>query len=376
MTNLADLDRALAAFLEDGPNAAPEAPIIAAMAHARTTPRRPDLLRAFRSDVMAPRRAFNGRGVAALGLATLLMAGLGVAVIGSRPTNPAVVPPSDSVLPTQSGQPSPSLAPLQSPAPSEPATPGPHQPLGSPAVPPIHVALRTTGGNPASVDVVDESGMLANAVSGNPPENVDQDGFRATNDDPTTVRLTWVGSPCDTVHRLTIDSTLATLTLDRPRCGGDAVPVFRELILRFSRPVDATTLTTTLYDGRGGVDMPTWTASAPDSGSGGYDIVVADPGYVVESVEGSFDPEVEAVGAGPTGIQLVATSDTALRLIWRGPACATTPSLEIDPTGDHWRLLDDACTASGSDVLRMIDVSLADPRPAGSLPTIEAITVP
>ena len=40
MTNLVDLDRALAAFLEDGPNTAPEAPVIAAMAHARTTPRR------------------------------------------------------------------------------------------------------------------------------------------------------------------------------------------------------------------------------------------------------------------------------------------------------------------------------------------------
>ena len=56
MTNLDDLDRALAEFLEDGPNTAPEAPVIAALAHARTTPRRPDPLARLRSDVMAAPR--------------------------------------------------------------------------------------------------------------------------------------------------------------------------------------------------------------------------------------------------------------------------------------------------------------------------------
>ena len=334
MTNLADLDRALADFLEDGPNTAPEAPVIAAMAHARTTPRRPDLLRALRSDVMAPRRTFSSRGVAAFGLAAVLVAGLGAAVIGSRPTNPAInLPPGDTVQPTPTAPPSPTAPASSEPPAQESATPSEptgvdgQQPLGSPAVPPVHVALRSSGGNPTSVDVVDESGLLTKAVSGNPPENVDQDGVRATNDDASTVRLSWIGSPCDTVHRLTIDAAIRRLALDRPRCGGDAMAVVRELVLTFSRPVDATALTISLWDGRGGVDMPTFTASAPDSASNAYDIVVNDPGYIIDSVAGYFAPDVAGSGAGPTGVRLDATSDTTITMIWSGPACATAPTL-------------------------------------------------
>ena len=376
MTNLADFDRSLADFLADGPATAPEAPVIAAMAHARTTPRRPDLLRAFRADVMAPRRGrpLGLRPALLLGLLALLAALIGVAVIGSRPQGPSIVaPPDPTPSPSPSSPPSPFASPSGGPTGSA-TTGGPPVPLGSPAVPPIHVALLASGGNATSVDVVDESGLLTTAVSGPAAEGASVDAFDATNDTPTTLRLAWLGSPCDTVHRLTIDPTLTVLTLDRPLCGGDSIGVDRTLLLTFSRPVDATSLNTSLRAGRGGVDMPTWTAAAPDSAGNRYDLTLADPGYVVDSLEGSYDPAVEAGGAGPTGIQLVRTDAFTFRLIWLAPACATSPALSIDSSGDHWQVASAPCASSAADVLRMVDVRLREDR--ATVPAVEAVTAP
>jgi hypothetical protein len=239
-------------------------------------------------------------------------------------------------------------------------------------VPPIHVALKTQGGNPASVDVVDESGHLTAAVSGTVPEIVNDASFHATNDTPTKVRLAWPGSPCDTVHRLTIDADLGRMTLDRPRCFGDAMAAFRELVLTFDQPVDAASLEMIIQDGRGGVDMPTWTASAPDSTGAVYHLTVEDPAQVVTALSGSYDPDVDATGAGPTGIQIVRGFGETLRLIWRGPACATSPALSIDPSGGRWRLTNAPCTAA-RDVLRMVEIDMLVP--TDPLPTVEAVTV-
>ena len=379
MTNLVDLDRALAAFLEDGPNTAPEAPVIAALAHARTSPRRPDPFLRFRADVMAPPswRLFGLRPTLLLGLLALVVAGIGAAVIGGRPQNPSVVVPPATTPSVMVVSPSPTIT-TPSSTPSDDASGPPttgerFEPLGPPAVAPIHVVLKTPGGNPATVDVVDESGLLTTAVSGGASDGASVESFDATNDTPTTLRLTWLGSPCDTVHRLTIDPALTTMTMDLPSCGGDSIAFDRTLILTFSRPVDSNTLTTAMFHGRGGVDLPTWTATAPDSASGRYDIVVADPGYYVDSLEGSYDPEVQSVGAGPIGIQLVQTDPTTYRLIWRGPACATKPELSIDASGGHWSLMNEPCTSSSADVLRMMDVTLKAPLPAGAKPSIESV---
>jgi hypothetical protein len=497
MTNLADFDRSLADFLADGPTTAPEAPVIAAMAHARTTPRRPDPLRRFRDDVMvAPRRPFGLRPALVLGLLALLAAGIAVAV-GSRPSErPAVVvpPPTPTPSPVATASAGPSTAipferqismlvsagapflisvtdetgdlvdaasvqpgdgasvdasTIQVAAdPADPAalivtwqgtpcetggslrvgetgriievgrqqctgdalpldrvvrlqfasavtagdwsstfvefagpsgptgsatTGGPPVPIGSPAVPPVHVVLVDNGGNATSVDVVDESGLLTAAVSGPAAEGASVDAFDATNDTATTLRLTWLGSPCDTVHRLTIDPTLTVLTLDRPLCHGDSIGVDRTLLLTFSRPVDATSLNTSLRAGRGGVDMPTWTTAAPDSAGNRYDLTLADPGYVVDSLEGSYDPAIEADGAGPAGI-LIRTAPFTFRLIWLGPACATNPALSIDPSGDRWQLANAPCTSAAADVLRMVDVTLGQDRT--TVPAVEAVVAP
>ena len=153
------------------------------------------------------------------------------------------------------------------------------------------------------------------------------------------MRLTWPGRPCDTVHRLTIDAALTTLTIDAPHCAGDLLGVDRAVLLTFNRPVDAPSLDTGIRLGRGGVDMPNWTTTAPDSGTGQYDLTLVDPGYAVDSIDGFFDPETTVDALAGSTIRVLATSfdPATLRLVWLGPACATSYVLTIDAdarTGD------------------------------------------
>ena len=476
MTNLDDFDRSLSDFLADGPNTAPEAPLIAAMAHARTTPRRPDPLRRFRPDAMAGRRAglVGSRPGLVLAVLAIAVASVGVAVVGSRPGESIVPPPSDAASP--SGSPFSADIELRVAA-GNPLTlrvtgttgglvgaesgtsaPGATLDVGivgfaaDPADPNVLVAIWVGGpcetraamivdertstitishesclgdaialdrvvrltflapvdvaawrgsvpqdivpasspgasGDPTalhveltgqccggpSIDIVDRSGHLTSAVAG-PADGAPTDFIAATNDGSRIVRLTWPGAPCDTVHRLVVAADFG-LTIDRPICHGDAMLQMRALVLTFDQDVDADALDTGLFDGRPDSGLPTWTATAPDSGGGRYDVAVADPGLVVESIEGSFDPEVEATGAGPTGIQLVQTSATTYRLIWLGQACAATPALSISPTSDSWRLVNAPCAAP-PEVLRMIDVTLKQARAGDALPTVEATTTP
>jgi hypothetical protein len=476
MTNLDDFDRSLSDFLADGPNTAPEAPVIAAMAHARTTPRRPDPLRRLRSDVMAGRRAGFAGARPGLVLAVLAVSVVtfGVAVVGSRPPDNIVPPPSDMASP--SGSPFSADIELRVAA-GNPLTlrvtgttgglvgaesgtsaPGATLDVGivgfaaDPTDPHVLVAIWVGGpcetraamvvdertstvsishesctgdavaldrvvrltfrtpvdaaawrgsvpqdiipasspgasGDPAalhveltgqccgsvSIDVVDRSGHLTAAVAA-PIEGVTNETMSATNVDPRTVRLTWPGAPCDTVHRLTVAADFG-LTIDRPICHGDSMLAMRALVLTFDQDVDAGAMDTGLFDGRPDSGLPTWTAAAPDAAGGRYDITLADPGLVVESLEGSFDPEVETTGAGPTGIQLVQSSATTYRLIWLGQACATTPALTIDPSGDRWRLANAPCAAP-PEVLRMVDVTLKQARTGDALPTVEAVAAP
>lgn len=352
MTNLVDFDRALADFLADGPTAAPEAPVIAAMAHARTTPQRPDPLQRLRGDVMS-RPSSAGPGLRSAVLVAVLAVGLiGVAVVGSQSPPPGEWTATNTPPPEATD---PGTGP-RSPV----ATSRPFQPIGSPAVTPIHVILEDGVGDETSVDVVDESGRLVSAVAGpNTAGNAVED-FDASNDEPTTLRLSWPGRPCDTVHRLTIDAALTTLTLDLPQCHGDLLGVDRTLILTFRDAVDARRLDTQLFAGRGGVDMPTWTTVAPDSADGTYRLRLHDPGYLVESASGYFDPERGSTGVGEAGYAFDQIDASALRLVWLGPSCATAFDLVLDRTGDTWVLWSAPCETSTA-VLRMFDLSLTRP---------------
>jgi hypothetical protein len=70
-----------------------------------------------------------------------------------------------------------------------------------------------------------------------------------SNDNPTTLRLTWVGGPCDSANTLTIDTTGRQFLLVQPECSGDSIVNDRILILEFSRPIAAADVKASLQDG-------------------------------------------------------------------------------------------------------------------------------
>jgi hypothetical protein len=230
MTNLADLDRALAEFLEDGPNTAPEAPVIAALAHARTTPRRPDPLAWLRSDVMAaPRGRILGlRPSLVLALVALIAASIGIAVVGSRQQAPAVVAPTPSTAPTQ-----PSSVPSIGPAPfSRP------------------VPMLVSAGDSYLIQVNDTTGDLIDARSLTPGDgaSVGMDELQIVADpaDPKALILTWQGTPCESNGTLDVDEQSHNLVVRREQCVGDALPLDRVVRLQFATQVDPTVWSSTL----------------------------------------------------------------------------------------------------------------------------------
>ena len=248
MTNLADLDRALAEFLEDGPNTAPEAPVIAAMAHARTTPHRPDLLRRLRSDVMAPRRTgLGGRpGLVFAGLA-LVIALVGVAVVGSRPQAPAVVVPGPSATPAQESS-APSIAPSIGPA----------------TFFFEQVPVLVSAGGPFIVSVNDTTGDLVGASSLQPGDgaSVGSDEVLIVSDlaDPTALVVTWSGTPCEGEGGMQVDEGTHEIEVAREVCEGDLLPLDRILRLKFRAPVAAADWTGRI------VAIPQETGPAPTPG--------------------------------------------------------------------------------------------------------------
>lgn len=472
MTNLDDFDRSLGDFLAGGPVTAPEAPVIAALAHARTTPRRPDPFARFRSDAMArPRGAMVRPGFVLAALA-LVAASVGIAVIGSRPRVPAIVvgptpsapaatplatmpapystsfplilaggnpftmtvtddtgilfgaesgrpvgdgasvdgvrveaDPTDprSLLVTWVGTPCETRAAMTvdryqrtisiqsercsgdtlpydrvvrlqfgtdvrpgdwsasngyGSEPTDPPVGGTRsQPTASASADAIHVDLIVQGGNPTSIDIVDESGLLVGVVSGRADE-ISSEFMSATNDDERTVRLTWPGSPCDTVHRLTIAADLG-LTIDRPECRGDAIAVYKALILTFSRPVDAAAMDTGLFDGRVGSGLPTWTVVGQDTTLERFDLQLFDGGAGVVSVEGLYPDDI---GSGSGSLRVEQAGQSIIRAVWVGRPCATTARLTIDASGRSWVLAVPACDAAGADVVRAVEVKFENPR--------------
>jgi hypothetical protein len=241
MTNLDDIDRSLAGFLADGPTTAPEAPVIAALAHARTAPRRADLLRRFRPDVMADRawRPFGLRPALVLGLLALLAAGIGAAVIGSRPTQqPAVTVPSPSDGPTAVA--TPSSLPSSTPAPAESAS------IFSQDVP-----MLVSAGTSFPIHVTDTTGDLLAAVSIQPGDGASADGVQIKVDPKNLSALivTWVGSTCESNGSLSVDESSHTIAILRDPCQGDALPLDRIVRLTFSGFVQAGDWTSSIDNG-------------------------------------------------------------------------------------------------------------------------------
>lgn len=242
--NANDLALRLSDWLGDGPTSAPEPSIAAALDHARAHPRRRDPLAFLRRDPMGPSGGirFGLRAlpiVVALGL--LLVAALAVASAGGLfDQRPVVVPP------VQVPSPSPTA---ESPAAS--ATPHPSPSAPSPTPVAMSVDLVGFGGRALStIEVLDESGTLVGARTGQPAEDPSDPNPDVRNDpaDPATVVLTWTGILDDTDRRLTIAPDGRTMTLDKlPGCG-DLVAVDRVLALTFSGPVPADEVTVTIVD--------------------------------------------------------------------------------------------------------------------------------
>jgi hypothetical protein len=231
MTSINDHDRVLGAWLDDGPNRAPDRPIELAIDHARAHPRRRDPLGFLRPDPMGRRTSGPApRPVMVLGVLGLLLAAV-VAVGVGGPTVPAIVAP-----PTAS-QPNATPAPSTSQPPSAPI---------------FHVALTVPAGQAQTVEVIDGSGLVDEAMSGAPSgetgQNFPFESVEVSNLDPTTLQLAWAGFPCRTDHTLTIQPDGRSMSLQRPACVGDTdtIGIDRILVLHFSEPVAAEDVTVSL----------------------------------------------------------------------------------------------------------------------------------
>jgi hypothetical protein len=208
-------------------------------------------------------------------------------------------------------------------------------PLGAPRATPVHVAFDQCCADNLSVDVVDESGHLVRAVSGPNVEGGSAQDVTIANDDARTLRVTWPGAPCDTVHRLTIDPSGTSIVIDRPACFGDATPADRIVVLTFDIDVDAATIRGDLVTGRGGVDLPSWTATPIDAANGVVRVSIFDRSQSISRVEAVDVTDHPPLGADS---DLSDQAPDVVRLLWNG--CDPAPSLVVDASARGWALVE------------------------------------
>ena len=226
-----EFDRVLGEWLLDGPNRAPEHAVDVALAHARRHPRRPDPLRPFRRDVM-PRRqglVLQPRLGLVFAILALVLAGIAVAVIGSRLPSDQVVPPV----------PSASTSPSASPSPAPTFTP----PTASRSPFFAQFDLVLTGGASHTVQVTDATSELIEATSGAPSAGVSvETGAVQISTDPAddhVLVVTWSGGPCEAFTVIRVDETARFIDIQPGRCEGDAIALDRVVRLRFAGAVGA-----------------------------------------------------------------------------------------------------------------------------------------
>lgn len=119
-------------------------------------------------------------------------------------------------------------------------------PIGS-----AHVVLDIATPHAVTIDVTDASESLIAAASGTPGDGASVAAYTlaVTNVTPTTLRLTWVGGPCDSANSLSIDAAHHRLLLVQPECTGDAIATDRVLDLKFAMPITASDIEAFLQDG-------------------------------------------------------------------------------------------------------------------------------
>ena len=137
----------------------------------------------------------------ATGLVVLVLAACSGAASAPSPTAGPSAAPSEVPSPVPSGAP-------VSPKPSD----------GGTDAMPITVDLKNVTGAKVSVDVVDRSGTLLKAVSGQPAEgaSVDTNTIKIENIDPRTLRLTWTdfrsttGWRCTSIRRVSASGSCSS----------------------------------------------------------------------------------------------------------------------------------------------------------------------
>jgi hypothetical protein len=113
------------------------------------------------------------------------------------------------------------------------------------------VVLAVATPDKVTIDVADLSKTLVSAASGTPGDGASVEAYKlfVTQRSPTSVRLTWVGGPCDSANSLSIDESRMRLLLVQPECPGDAIATDRILDLVFSSPVASSHFEAFLQEG-------------------------------------------------------------------------------------------------------------------------------
>jgi hypothetical protein len=152
----------------------------------------------------------------------------------------AVVPVSSSKPAASAASADPTAAPTASPAPTATATAD--EPVGRDAIP-LTVNLLNETGADVHVDIADNSGLLADAVSGTPRDGASVEPYtlQVENVDPRTLRLTWSDYAIPNALALYIDESARRFMLVQPEPTTDVDLMVhdRVLILTFSEPISA-----------------------------------------------------------------------------------------------------------------------------------------
>jgi hypothetical protein len=292
----------------------------------------------------------------------LILAVVAAVVIGSRQNDPSILPPSHG--PTSSELLTASSSPDSSPAASASTSPSPSP---SPAAPLLHVDLASTCCNPASLDVVDLSGLVVSATSALPLESDSVDGIVVKNAKASSLRITWIGSPCDAIHRLTVDATATHIVLERPRCFGDAIPRFLSVTLTFKRSVVASAVQASIVEGTGAAGaLPNWTVDGGDTAGHPFLVAIYDATGSITSAGSYGQADGEATPV-PGENRLTASAPDTIHVTWSRSPCVIDDRLTIDPTGRILTLTGTACRPMAPAFQRILELQFARPVDATQL---------
>jgi hypothetical protein len=227
--------------------------------------------------------------------------------------------------------------------------------------------LANSGGNPPSVDVIDESGLVVSGTSALPRDNEQVDGIVVVGAGAKALRITWQGSPCDTIHRLTVDATATHILLERPKCFGDAIARYLSVTLTFRESVIASDVQASIVDrGGAGGALPNWTAIGPDTAGNAFHVSIYDATSSVTSADAANDGSSGAALAANTG-QVEGTPYDEIKLTWARSACVIDERLTIDPTGRILTLTGTACSPANPSFDRQLRLQFATPVDATQL---------